>query len=361
MSRGLVRPALPRVALAIPAFEPTLMLPELIGRVVEADKDALIAHILVIDDGSGPQFERLFARASEIERVHVIRHATNLGKGAALKSAFNHALIAWPDCLGVVTADADGQHAPADIVRVARALVDEPNHLVLGARRFGRAVPLRSRFGNLVTRHVFRVIAGYSLSDTLTGLRGLPAEFCAPALRIPLNGYGFELEMLMAPDTIRSRGIGIREVPIETIYVDGNPSSHFRPLRDSLRVYSVFLRFCSSSAATAFVDFLVFIAAMNQTQNLAASQACSRSVAVLVSLFLARNLVFRHRAGLMKSFARFAALVAVMALVSYAMIDLLHENFRVDVVGAKLFAEAVLFLGNFSIQRSFIFVGRGDD
>ena len=350
-----------RVVLAIPAFEPGLGLRELVERVVAADKESVIAHIVLIDDGSGPAFSSVFDRAASADRAHVIRNAVNLGKGAALKAAFNHALVTWPECVGVVTADADGQHAAADIVEVARALAEDSDQLVMGVREFGRSVPLRSRFGNLLTRGVFRVVAGYSLSDTQTGLRGLPRELCAQALRIPLNGYEFELEALMAPDAIRSKSIAIREIPIETIYLDDNQSSHFQPLRDSMKVYYVFLRFCGSSAVTALVDFLVFIAVMGQADSVAVSQVCSRSAAVLVSFFLARHLVFHSFGRVFKSFAKFVTLVVVMGVVSYAMIDLLYARFGVPVLAAKLVAESVLFIGNFAIQRSFIFVGRSDD
>ena len=76
----------------------------------------------------------------------------------------------------MVTADADGQHAPEDILNVARAAAAHPGALVMGARQFSEQVPLRSRLGNNATKIVMRIVAGQRLSDTQTGLRGIPAR-----------------------------------------------------------------------------------------------------------------------------------------------------------------------------------------
>jgi len=67
-------------------------------------------------------------RIAGLERVHLVHHAVNLGKGAALKTGMNYALVHFPNCCGVVTADADGQHHPEDIVRVAQRLRSIPSH-----------------------------------------------------------------------------------------------------------------------------------------------------------------------------------------------------------------------------------------
>lgn len=75
-----------------------------------------------MDDGSGPEYGGIFSQASSLPNVHLLRHAVNLGKGAALKTGINFALVAFPSLTGVVTADADGQHHPDDIERVVARL-----------------------------------------------------------------------------------------------------------------------------------------------------------------------------------------------------------------------------------------------
>jgi hypothetical protein len=122
---------------------------------------------------------------------------------------------------------------------VAAALGRKRAHVVLGTRSFGRDVPLRSRLGNLLTRKLMRVLTGQRLADTQTGLRGIAREVFPQLLSIEANRYDFELDALLA---CRERWV-IEELPIRTIYLDGNASSHFRPIVDSIRIYWVLIRF----------------------------------------------------------------------------------------------------------------------
>jgi len=163
----------------------------------------------------------------------------------------NYAACTFPECAGVVTADADGQHTVKDILRTAAELFDHPRHLILGSRRFDGAVPFRSKLGNVMTRRIMRALTGQKLVDTQTGLRAVPIDFVPELLRLKATGYDFELEMLMA---CRHTARLIAEVPIATIYIDDNRSSHFNPLLDSMAVYFVFLRFSAVSLLTAGID-----------------------------------------------------------------------------------------------------------
>ena len=169
-----------RYAVIIPAYRPEESLLQLIGALSETP----IPAIVLVDDGSGPAYREVFRRAAEFEKVRLVRHAVNLGKGAALKTAFNYALCAFSELQGVVTADADGQHHPDDIEHVADALAAEPDRVILGARTFSAAVPLRSRVGNIVTRTVMGALVGQHVSDTQTGLRGIPASLLPHLLRL---------------------------------------------------------------------------------------------------------------------------------------------------------------------------------
>ncbi len=115
-----------------------------------------------------------------------------------------------------------------------------PNALVLGSRAFSGEVPLRSRIGNTATRGIVHMLLGRRISDTQTGLRGIPASLLPHLLRIEARGYEFELEMLIAAHRL---AIPLIEEPIRTIYEAGNPSSHFNPVVDSMKIYFVLLRF----------------------------------------------------------------------------------------------------------------------
>lgn len=228
-----------QVAVLIPAYKPTPAVVEVVEQLVALDAGRMIARYIVVNDGSGDAFDELFGRLAAIPLVSVIDHPRNRGKGAALKTGFDHVLSNLPQVAGVVTADADGQHVAKDVLAVSAALVARPTAVVLGVREFDPSTPLRSAFGNNLTRFVYRVFAGKRVSDTQTGLRGWPLKLCRRCLRVPLDGYDFELQALI----ISGREFEIIEVPISTIYIEGNKSSHFNPIRDSIRIYLAFLRF----------------------------------------------------------------------------------------------------------------------
>ena len=221
----------------IPAYHPD----EKLLHLLESLHAAGLCRILVVNDGSGPDCDGIF---SEIRRrwssVTVLAHETNRGKGGALKTAFRYLLEhADSSSQGVVTADADGQHTVPDIQCVMDEMERAPEALVLGVRMFEGRVPLRSAFGNRLTRFLLRLLYGVRIPDTQTGLRGIPRAMMERCLEIPSDRYEFELDMLLAAV---SGGIEIRSVPIRTIYIDNNASSHFHPLRDSARIYSVLFR-----------------------------------------------------------------------------------------------------------------------
>lgn len=215
------------LALVIPVCDPDeARFPPLVRR-LRAD----FAHIVVVDDGSLRGHAAFDVVRDGVDAVLV--HETNRGKGAALRTAFAWVRENLPNLAGVVTVDGDGQHAPDDVRRVAEELAREPHGgLVLGVRSFAGNVPFRSRLGNFWTRGLFRFLTGLAVSDTQTGLRGIPAALLPRLLAIPGDRYEYEIRMLA---DARRHPAPPREVPVRTIYLDGNASSHYRPLRDTFR------------------------------------------------------------------------------------------------------------------------------
>ena len=225
-----------RAVIVIPAHAPPAKLVELVQDLSRDNR-----AVVIVNDGSSSQYREVFAQASAFPNVTVLSHAVNRGKGQALKTAFEHVLLTTAsDAVGAVTADADGQHLAGDIRRIAERLEDtaRPAALILGSRAFQGEVPLRSRFGNLLTRKVFAMVIGRALIDTQTGLRGIPRSFLPELTELEANRYEFELEMLIRA----TRRMPIEELNIATVY-GAFAKSHFHPLRDSLLIYSVFLRF----------------------------------------------------------------------------------------------------------------------
>jgi glycosyltransferase involved in cell wall biosynthesis len=343
-----------RPVVLIPAYRPGERLPRLAE---ELAVSAEIGAVIVVDDGSQAEYRKIFRRLATLERITVLRHVVNLGKGAALKTGLNHAACLYPESVGVVTADADGQHSAADILRVAAELAANPRDLVLGVRTFGRSVPLRSRLGNTLTRTIMRAITGQKLSDTQTGLRGIPMEWIPELLKLRATGYDFELDMLVS---CRETARPVREVGISTIYIDGNRSSHFNPLRDSMRIYFVFVRFLAASLTAAGIDNLVFILALHWWPEALFCQLAGRLVSGTFQFTAGKYGVFHSKAHTSVALPKYCLSVAGFGALSYVLIRSLVALTGLGIVPAKLCAETALFLLSFVVQRDFVFGQKRD-
>jgi glycosyltransferase involved in cell wall biosynthesis len=344
-------PSFSAVPIVIPAYKPGQPLVALVDALLELGVPAII----VVDDGSGPEFQKYFQRIAAAADVRVVHHAVNLGKGAALKTGMNFALVHFPECCGVVTADADGQHHPEDIRRIADRLRAKPDSLVMGVRAFDRAVPWRSRAGNQVTCALMHLMVGQKLSDTQTGLRGIPRKLIPHLLHVPSSGYEFELDMLMA---CKYQSCSVLEEPIRTIYLDGNLSSHFHPLFDSMRIYVVLFRFSILSLLTAVLDNVVFVLVFGATGSIGQSQIGGRFWAMIFNYLGARRAVFHSQQRHSMVFPKYMFLVVCNGLLSYGLIQMLYSRLGFPAIPAKLLVEGVLFIANFALQRDFVFTQR---
>ena len=334
--------------IVLPAYQPAENLIDIVEKLL-CDAYPLI---VVVNDGSSSDKSSIFEAISQRERVVVLTHAVNLGKGQALKTAFNYVLLNEPSAIGVVTVDADGQHLPIDVLRVAKALIETPRSLCLGTREFEGDVPLRSRIGNTVTRQVFRFFVGKPLTDTQTGLRGIPIGFLKKLLRVQAAGYEFELEMLILASRAR---IDIREISIKTVYERRNPTSHFNPVLDSMKIYFVFIRFVSASLASFFLDTAVFSIFLFLTGQIFLSMIIGRIVSGTFNFLSVKMMVFQSKGNLLRETIKYISLVITLMLVSYGLIKSLVIFGGINPYIAKILAETTLFFASFSIQRSLIF------
>ncbi len=234
------------ITVIIPAYKPDRTLLDTVRALTEEG----FSHILVVDDGGGADYRDLFREIEANPACTLLTHEVNRGKGAALKTAFHYVLDHCPQTVGVVTADADGQHLPRDIRRTAEVMA-ETGASVLGVRDFSEShVPPRSRAGNRITSFMFRLFFGMKISDTQTGLRAFPTEVLPVLLVAEGDRYEYETNMLYLMDRER---LPIREVKISTVYIDENSSSHFRVVRDSLRIYGLQLRYLTGFLAAALL------------------------------------------------------------------------------------------------------------
>lgn len=341
-------PNVPQVVVLIPAFNPGSSLLE----TVESLAGLGFRDFVVVNDGSGAESNWVFDQLACREGCVVLRHAINLGKGRALKTGFNHFLLHFPDHLGVVTVDADGQHTAPDAAAVASVMPERTRQLILGSRTFFGKVPLRSLAGNLITRQLLGLLTGRRLRDTQSGLRGIPRAAAPMLLRLEGERYEYEMNMLLE---LPRQGFGIFETPISTVYLEGNRSSHFNPLWDSMRIYFVLLRFCFSSLFAAAVDLGAFAVWYSVTGSLLGSLLAARLMSSLLNFFLNKAFVFHSRAALTASLSRYYVLVGFIAMASYLLIRGLTERLGTPVIAAKILVDTVLWLVTFAVQRIFVF------
>jgi putative flippase GtrA len=333
----------------IPAYNPTAELSDYLAR-LKAER--FFQHIILVNDGSRPECEAIFKEAANLSGVILLKHAFNQGKGAALKTGLNYIACEFPDH-GVVTIDADGQHTVTDACRVGEALVAHPHNLIIGGRTFGDTTPLRSWIGNFFTRHIFRFMTGLRLFDTQSGLRGIPAAMIKELLRVEARGYEFELDMLM-----RSThwGFPIIEVPIETVYLEGNKHSSFRPLWDSLRIYFVLFRFTLIAILSALLDYGIFISIYYGIHpSVFLALAAGRVVSTTFNYLNVRHFAFRTRMSHWKTLPKYLLLASFSGLMAWLLITGFMVRLHWHVVFAKVVAEVILFVVNFLVQRDLIF------
>ena len=172
MQAGVVRDSsrVADVAVVIPVWQPDRRLGEIVSGLLELGFGAII----VVNDGSDSSYDKVFSELSRDPEVHVIRHAVNLGKGRALKTGLDYFKRCFPDYVGVVTADADGQHRPADIFRTAEQLRGEPSRCWIAAFSRGSDSSYDKVFSELsrdpevhVIRHAVNLGKGRALKTGL--------------------------------------------------------------------------------------------------------------------------------------------------------------------------------------------------
>lgn len=343
-----------QIAVVIPAYKPGNDCLDFIQDILAAG----FPHIIVVDDGSGPAYSSFFDSLISTPKITVLRHAANQGKGRALKTAFHYILNEKLPYEAIITADADGQHLVSDMIKLRQEMTEEPNHVVLGARDFSqKKVPLRSRFGNRFTRLLFRLSTGTVLTDTQTGLRGIPVKYLPRLLGVLGERFEYEMNMLAA---LKKNYIPISEVTIETVYLDDNKSSHFHPLKDSFHIYKVFLLYGISGAASFGLDiglYWIFIQLLRDEAPelfIIFATVAARILSSLFNYYVNRNKVFKQ--GSRQSFLRYYLLAGFIMLVSAASVHLLYAEWlgRGEIV-LKILVDTVLFIFGFVAQRAWVF------
>ena len=323
----------------IPAYQPDEELIKLVQNLNDND-----FSILIVDDGSSCACNPIFEAVSPYARV--IHSKENEGKGAALKKGFAAVMEHFPNEEHIITADADGQHRVEDIIRV-REKLESGNDFVLSVRYLQGKIPFRSKFGNTLSRIVYTILTGHYFDDNQSGLRGFHKKHIDWLIKVKGDKYDYEMNMLCFAD---KQGIKISTMPIKAIYIDGNKSSHFNPVKDTVRIYK---RLFSSLWPSLVSVLLMLVFFSFSSIYLSYSQAYVATpfavmVSTLVSIFLQRFIVFRKviykdyfrtllfgaiRAsaytGILKSVGAFTQIIPIFALLFAGMLLVLFVEYHI--------------------------------
>jgi len=174
---------------------------------------------------------------------------------------------------------------------------------------------------------------------------------------------------------IAKRKIKINEIEIETIYIDENASSHFHPVRDSIKIYSCILKYCFSSIISFIVDFILahifsFILSpvfsdgiykigsiasfSGGTVTTALSTAFARIISMIVNFTLNKKFVFKSNekgSGIAIKYFSLAAFNLVLNSIITSLLKYYLDNLTI----AYIIAQIPVYILNYIIQKKFIF------
>lgn len=342
----------------IPAYQPDEKLVDLVGELIENG----FKKILLVNDGSDKRCDLIFRKIEERNETTVLSHEKNKGKGAALKTAISFIIRQGIEKQNIITIDADGQHRVEDIIAVSKQ-IEEKKGIVLGVRNFSKKeIPFRSKFGNKLTSFIFFLFLGMKLKDTQTGLRAFPSKILKDLVTIEGDRYEYETNVLIY---LQKKRIPYFQTEISTVYLEQNKSSHFRVVRDSMKIYGIILKYLFSSLGGAVIDevlFYLFKKSLHITGGLPVTVIAAVLARILSSLFnywMNAKQVFKGIVSV-KTMAKYYILATVQILLSGSIVLILEKFFKITsaelLTVLKVIVDSVLFFGSFQIQHKWVFL-----
>lgn len=351
-----------KVMLIIPAYEPDERLLGLLQTISLDDY-----YVIVVDDGSGASYKHIFDEVQSFLGEHgtVISYLVNQGKGYAIKTGFTFIFENFPDAIGAITADSDGQHDAAAISSVKEAMLANKDALILGVRTFDKEnMPRANYLANRSSNIALQIASGVKVSDSQTGLRGIPKSFMQELLEIKENRFEFEMKML----AMTHKKCEIVETPISLIYDSlENHSTHFRPVRDLTRVMGVlfgeFLGFIFSSLSSAAIDvglFYLFCSVLPHSEGVfyvTMANIIARIISSMYNFAINYKLVFNSNADKKTAALKYFILVLIQMFNSTWMVSLAAYLMpKASEVVIKIIVDLLIFFINYLIQKRLVFI-----
>jgi putative flippase GtrA len=339
-----------RVFLVIPAFNPG---EAVIGVVREALP--LVDVVVLVDDGCEPQQRAHLDSCLVDDKVKLLAHGRNLGKGHALRTGMQWCLERMEDTDFILTMDSDGQHRSCDIRKFRDLINSEPGvNFALGERLDSSRMPRKSRVGNYLARLAFRLQYGGRIYDTQTGFRLFSrtfAQLCNE--RIRPGRFETEMNVLILATRVLNK---IHSVSIPTIYFQTNRNSKFDPIRDSLRITRLFVNYGAVSLASFLVDYLIFVL-LTYALGIAylIANVIARIFSAAVNFVAHKRLSFESREGFFHEALKYVGAVAFALAQASLLLFISVDVFHVSKYIAKPAVDMIVFVVNFLVLSRVVF------
>ncbi len=348
-----------KVVILIPSLNPKK---EFINYIEELIDNGF-KNIIVVNDGSNNSCNEIFDNIEKRKECKIIKHTNNEGKGKSLKDGLKLFKTMKGNFNGIITADCDGQHLIKDIIKLSEALKDNKNNLILGVRNLkDKNVPIKSRIGNNLTSAIFKLLYGVKITDTQTGLRAIPTSLLDDYIELKGNRYEYETNMLIY--SILKR-IKIIEIPIDTVYIDENKGTHFRPIKDSILIYknifSSLIKYSIASIISFLLDIFIFKILLLVTQNF--DQAISitigtigaRVISSLVNYTLNRNITFKNKGNVRNTIIKYYALCIFQMSLSAILVIIFSKLIKLPETLIKIIVDTILYFFSYRMQNKWVF------
>lgn len=332
----------------IPSYEPDEKLISLVDDLKNNNYE-----IIVVNDGSNSNYDKIFSKVKR--KVKLISYKENKGKGYALKEGFKYIKENYKDYV-CITMDCDGQHKVSDADKLYDYCINHKNQLVLGKRLRGDNTPLRSKLGNTISMIIYKLITKNNIYDTQTGLRAFSNNLMDYMLSIDGNRYDYEMNMLL---NLNREKIKVKEIQIETIYIDNNIQSHFRVFKDSYLVYKQIIKYMLSSLFSFIVDYLMYTI-FSFIFNITLSNIFARIISSIVNYNINKNIVFKNDSKY-KSIIGYFSLVIIILLLNTLILNMFTNAFSINKYIAKVITEIILSIISYLTQKYIIFKKEGDE
>ena len=266
----------------IPAYEPDENLPRIVNELKENN-----FIVIVVNDGSDINYDKYYNECN----TKIISYPINRGKGYALKKGFEYIKNNYENYV-IVTVDSDGQHQVEDAINLCEYVKNNKDTLVIGKRLKKNNTPLRSLIGNAITRYVFNLATGEKIYDTQSGLRAFSEQLIDYMLQVEGNRFEYEMNILLY---IKQNNIKYKEIEIKTIYFDNNKKSHFKTIKDSLKIYVQIIKFKMIPVISFLIDLIIYGALIISIYKIVLTNIISKIIGIGIYYLLNRKKIIEHK------------------------------------------------------------------